>query len=100
MKYLLINLYNMLKKKILWYRNKIYANLYDRFFLNMSLFNYIRVSPRTVYVDSSKPKLVEGFTKKTFIAMIEGIRGLHRTTTEGMAFSVTRFLKPSPKNHR
>ena len=34
----------------------------------------IRVSPRMVYVDSSKPELVEGFTKKTFTAMIEGIR--------------------------
>jgi hypothetical protein len=28
-----------------------------------------------VYVDSSKPQLVEGFTKNTFTAMIEGIRG-------------------------
>ncbi len=27
-----------------------------------------------VYVDSSKPGLVEGFTKKTFTAMIEGVR--------------------------
>jgi hypothetical protein len=27
-----------------------------------------------VYVDSSKPGLVEGFTRKTFTAMIEGIR--------------------------
>ena len=34
----------------------------------------IHVSPRMVYVDSSKPDLVEGFTKKTFTAMIEGIR--------------------------
>jgi len=34
----------------------------------------IRVSPRMVYVDSSRPELVEGFTKKTFTAMIEGIR--------------------------
>jgi len=34
----------------------------------------IRVSPRMVYVDSSKPELVEGFTKNTFTAMIEGIR--------------------------
>lgn len=32
------------------------------------------VSPRMVYVDSSKPDLVEGFTKNTFTAMIEGIR--------------------------
>ncbi len=34
----------------------------------------VRVSPRMVYVDSSKPELVGGFTKKTFTAMIEGIR--------------------------
>ena len=34
----------------------------------------VRVSPRIVYVDSSKPELVDGFTKKTFTAMIEGIR--------------------------
>ena len=32
------------------------------------------VSPRMIYVDSSKPELVEGFTKKTFTAMIEGMR--------------------------
>lgn len=37
-------------------------------------FSEIRVSPRMVYVDSSRPELVEGFTKKTFTAMIEGIR--------------------------
>jgi ubiquinone/menaquinone biosynthesis C-methylase UbiE len=37
-------------------------------------FNSIHVSPRMVYVDSSKPELVEGFTKKTFTAMIEGVR--------------------------
>jgi ubiquinone/menaquinone biosynthesis C-methylase UbiE len=37
-------------------------------------YNSIHVSPRMVYVDSSKPELVEGFTKKTFTAMIEGIR--------------------------
>ncbi|MGA2748586.1 MAG: methyltransferase domain-containing protein [Verrucomicrobiota bacterium] len=37
-------------------------------------YNSIRVSPRMVYVDSSKPELVEGFTKKTFTAMIEGVR--------------------------
>jgi hypothetical protein len=27
-----------------------------------------------VYVDSSRPELVDGFTKNTFTAMIEGIR--------------------------
>jgi ubiquinone/menaquinone biosynthesis C-methylase UbiE len=37
-------------------------------------FGEVQVSPRMVYVDSSKPDLVEGFTKKTFTAMIEGIR--------------------------
>ena len=37
-------------------------------------FNSVRVSPRMVYVDSSKPQLVDGFTKKTFTAMIEGVR--------------------------
>jgi len=34
----------------------------------------VRVSPRMVYVDSSKPELVEGFTRRTFTAMIEGVR--------------------------
>jgi ubiquinone/menaquinone biosynthesis C-methylase UbiE len=34
------------------------------------------VSPRMVYVDSSKPELVEGFTKNTFTAMVEGVREL------------------------
>jgi hypothetical protein len=37
-------------------------------------FDAVRVSPRMVYVDSSRPELVEGFTKKTFTAMIEGVR--------------------------
>ena len=37
-------------------------------------FSSIHVSPRMVYVDSSKPHFVEGFTKNTFTAMIEGIR--------------------------
>jgi trans-aconitate methyltransferase len=34
----------------------------------------VHVSPRMVYVDSSRPNLVEGFTRKTFTAMIEGVR--------------------------
>lgn len=34
----------------------------------------MRVSPRMVYVDSSRPYLVDGFTSKTFTAMIEGVR--------------------------
>lgn len=38
-------------------------------------FEDVRVSPRMVYVDASRPERVEGFTKKTFTAMIEGVRG-------------------------
>ncbi|HZK30448.1 MAG TPA: methyltransferase domain-containing protein [Methanoregula sp.] len=33
----------------------------------------ILVSPRMVYVDASRPGLVEGFTKLTFTAMVEGV---------------------------
>ena len=38
-------------------------------------FEAVHVSPRMVYVDASRPDLVEGFTRRTFTAMIEGIRG-------------------------
>ncbi|OPY37051.1 MAG: hypothetical protein A4E35_01514 [Methanoregula sp. PtaU1.Bin051] len=34
----------------------------------------VAVSPRMVYVDSSRPALVTGFTKLTFTAMVEGVR--------------------------
>lgn len=34
----------------------------------------VHVSPRMVYVDSSRPQLVELFTRRTFTAMIEGVR--------------------------
>ncbi len=34
----------------------------------------VQVSPRMVYADWSKPLLVEGFTRKTFTAMVEGVR--------------------------
>lgn len=34
----------------------------------------VRVSPRMVYVDASKPDLVEGFIRDTFTAMIRGVR--------------------------
>lgn len=37
-------------------------------------FGSVRVSPRMVYVDASKPKLVDSFTRKTFAAMIAGVR--------------------------
>jgi ubiquinone/menaquinone biosynthesis C-methylase UbiE len=42
--------------------------------LNNAGFNNVNVSPRMVYADSSKPALVDGFNKKTFTAMIEGVR--------------------------
>ena len=34
----------------------------------------VRVSPRMVYADSSRPQWVDGFTRKTFTAMIRGVR--------------------------
>jgi len=34
----------------------------------------VEVSPRMVYVDASRPDLVDGFTHRTFTAMIEGVR--------------------------
>jgi SAM-dependent methyltransferase len=38
-------------------------------------FREVSVSPRMVYVDASRPELVEGFTKQTFTAMVEGVEG-------------------------
>jgi ubiquinone/menaquinone biosynthesis C-methylase UbiE len=37
-------------------------------------FESVEVSPRFVYVDSSRPAWVQGFTKDTYIAMIEGVK--------------------------
>ena len=37
-------------------------------------FEDVHVSPRLVYVDDSRPELVDGFTRRTFTAMIEGVR--------------------------
>lgn len=37
-------------------------------------FGAVRVSPRMVYADASRPQLVEGFTRRTFTAMVEGVR--------------------------
>jgi protein-L-isoaspartate O-methyltransferase len=34
----------------------------------------VHVSPRMVYVDASRPVLVEGFTRLTFTAMVEGVK--------------------------
>lgn len=42
--------------------------------LKNSGFKNIKVSPKIVYVDSSKPDMVEGFNKKTIIAMVNGVR--------------------------
>jgi len=78
----------------------------------------IHVSPRMVYVDSSKPDLVDGFTRKTFTAMIEGVResaieadiidrqvfdagvrDLHRTTEADGVFCYT-FFKGVGEKHK
>lgn len=42
--------------------------------LHTAGFEDVVVSPRMVYVDSSRPELVEGFSKNTFIAMVEGVK--------------------------
>lgn len=42
-----------------------------------------RVLPRMVYADSSRPGLVDGFTKRTFTAMVEGVR--ERAMEAGLA---------------
>ena len=34
----------------------------------------MRVSPRMVYVDATRPALAEGFVRRTFTAMIAGVR--------------------------
>jgi SAM-dependent methyltransferase len=79
----------------------------------------VRVSPRMVYVDSSRPDLVEGFIKKTFTAMIEGvrepaieaglaepevfdagIRALYRTAAEDGVFCYTFFKAVGEKTRR
>ena len=71
---------------------------------------HVEVSPRAVYVDASRPHLVEGFTKKTFTAMVEavgdraiasglidaetwnqGIRDLYRTAEADGTFCYTFF---------
>jgi len=34
----------------------------------------VGVEPRMVYVDGSRPDLIEGFARNTFIAMVRGVR--------------------------
>ena len=42
--------------------------------LQKSGFSEVKVEPRMVYVDSSKPGLVDGFILKTIIPMVEGVK--------------------------
>ncbi len=53
------------------------ANIGRRLYplLSAAGFLDVRVSPRMVYVDGSRPALIDGFTKKTFTAMVEGVGG-------------------------
>jgi SAM-dependent methyltransferase len=70
----------------------------------------VSVSPRMVYTDASRPALVDGFTRKTFAAMVEGvgeqavglglmdeaswaagIRDLYRTAEDDGTFCYTFF---------
>jgi cytosine/uracil/thiamine/allantoin permease len=37
-------------------------------------FEGVQVSPRMVYADAGRPQLVEGFTRRTFTAMVQGVR--------------------------
>jgi SAM-dependent methyltransferase len=76
----------------------------------------VQVSPRMVYVDASRPALVEGFTKLTFTAMVEGvgqevlkqglmsreawergIRALYRTAEQDGVFCYTFFKATAGK---
>jgi len=41
--------------------------------LDSAGYGNLEVQPRMVYVDGSKPELIDGFTKKTFTAMVEGV---------------------------
>jgi ubiquinone/menaquinone biosynthesis C-methylase UbiE len=42
--------------------------------LSKAGYREVSVSPRMVYVDATHPGLIEGFTKRTFTAMVEGVR--------------------------
>ncbi|MFK7933311.1 MAG: methyltransferase domain-containing protein [Saprospiraceae bacterium] len=84
--------------------------------LQQADFQLINVSPRQIYVDDSKPALVDGFINKTFTAMIagvaedavakkligdeamqNGIRDLHRTAQGGGTFCYTFFKAKATK---
>ena len=55
--------------------------------LTQAGFRNTRVSPRMVYVDGSRPALMDGFTRKTFTAMVEGIG--EQAVGEGLIDEVT-----------
>ena len=80
-------------------------------------FERVEVSPRMVYIDASRPQLVEGFTKRTFTAMVEavgeralahglideetwkrGIRDLYRTAEAEGTFCYA-FFKAVARKH-
>jgi hypothetical protein len=41
--------------------------------LQQARFEEVRVDPRVVYVDPSRPAWEEGFSRQTFIAMVSGV---------------------------
>ena len=51
-------------------------------------FRGLRVSPLQVYVDASRPELVDGFIRRTFAAMVAGVReeAIQARLTEAEAF--------------
>ena len=55
--------------------------------LDQAGFREARVSPRLVYVDESRPEMVEGFIRRTIIAMVEGVRD--RAIAQGMIDQAT-----------
>ncbi len=81
-----------------------------RYLLATADFRNPRLSPRHVYADAGRPELVDGFIRRTFIAMVAGvrdeairagltkaetfdagIRALHRTTEPDGVFCYTFF---------
>lgn len=56
--------------------------------LKQAGFGDVQVTPRMVYVDGSRSRLVESFTRRTFTAMIEGVRD---AALEAGLISATEF---------
>ena len=82
-------------------------------------FDAVSVSARMVYLDGSRPALVDGFTRRTLTAMIEGareraiaagliaperfaagVRDLHRTTAPDGVFCYMFFKAVGEKLSR